>query len=497
MSLFNLSYNNLNELPDGQEAYIFGIFSDFGITKKFKEDHPKLSKKLDLAIENGEFEAKLNQVMVMYTPDCDTAKRYIAIGLGDSGKYTADYLRQASATAAKKCIDLKLSSFAIEFMGEDNLTIDDAQALAEGLVMGSYRFLNYKKQADDAFAGFQSVIATADADITNALGYGMSISGGVVLARDLGNHPSNVATPTYLADTAEAIAEKGGMKITIYEREDFEKLGFGGIGGVAQGSDVPPKFIIMEYMGGDSSAKTLGLVGKGLTFDSGGISIKPSAGMDEMKFDMLGGAAVLGIMSVVADIKPNLNIIAVVPSTENMNGGEAYKPGDILTAYNGKTIEILNTDAEGRLILADGLSYITDKYELDGVVDFATLTGAVVVALGHRYSGIMTNDQDFADQLLDVGEKTQDRVWQMPMDDEYAEDIKSTIADVKNTGAGRTAGTIAAGAFLREFVKEGTSWCHVDIAGSGWLKKGRPYLPDGPSGAGVRMIMELIRSWEK
>ncbi len=496
MSLFNLSHKNLNELPEGQEAFIFGIFSDSGITAKFKEAHPKLSKKINLALENGEFEAKLNQVMLMYTPDCETAKRYMVIGLGESKNYTADALRQASATAAKKSIDLKLRSFAIEFMGEEFLEIEDAQALAEGLVMGSYRFLNYKKQADDAYAGIQSVIATADANIAESLDYGMKISGGVVLARDLGNHPSNIATPTYLADTAVAIAKKGGMKTTIYEREDFEKMGFGGIAGVAQGSDVPPKFIIMEYMGGGKGAKTLGLVGKGLTFDSGGISIKPSAGMDEMKFDMLGGAAVLGIMSVVAETQPKLNIIAVVPSTENMNGGEAYKPGDILTAYNGKTIEILNTDAEGRLILADGLSYITDKYSLDGLVDFATLTGAVVVALGHRYSGMMTNDQDFADELKAVGEKTQDRVWQMPLDDEYAEDIKSSIADMKNTGTAREAGTIAAGAFLREFVKEGTSWCHVDIAGSGWLKKGRSYLPEGPTGAGVRLIMELIRSWE-
>lgn len=496
MSLLNLSHHNIQDLPEGQEAFIFGIFSDTGVTDKFKAAHPGLSKKISMAMETGEFSGKLNQVLVMYTPDCETAKRYLAIGLGDSKKYTADFLRQAAATAGKKCIDLKLRSFAIEFMGEELLEAADAQALAEGLVMGSYRFLNYQKQKDDAYAGIEAVIATATADIAAALDYGMKVSDGVVLARDLGNHPSNVATPTYLADTAEAIAKEGGMKTTIYEREDFEEMGFGGLKGVAQGSDVPPKFIIMEYMGGDKDAKTLGLVGKGLTFDSGGISIKPSAGMDEMKFDMLGGAAVLGIMSVVAKTKPNMNIIAVVPATENMNGGEAYKPGDILTAYNGKTIEILNTDAEGRLILADGLAYICDKYELDGLVDFATLTGAVVVALGHRYSGMMTNDQDFADELAAVGESSQDRVWQMPLDDEYAEDIKSKIADIKNTGAAREAGTIAAGAFLREFVKEGTSWCHVDIAGSGWIKKGRPYLPEGPTGAGVRLIMELIRSWE-
>jgi len=495
MSLFKLSASKHSNLPAGQNAYVFGIFSDKGLPANFNTAHPNLSKQINLAMENGEFKAKLNQSMVLYTADCETSKRYIAIGLGESEKYSSDLLRQTAATAAKLIVGLKLNTFAIEFMGENELTVDDAQALAEGLVMGSYRFLNYKKSEDD-YAGLEDVTVVSDAAIGDALTYGMQVAAGVVVARDLGNHPSNVATPTYLADTAEAIAKKGDMKITVYEREDFEKLGFGGIGGVAQGSDVPPKFIIMEYMGGDNDSKTLGLVGKGLTFDSGGISIKPSAGMDEMKFDMLGGAAVLGIMSIVAEIKPKLNIIAVVPSTENMNGGEAYKPGDILTAYNGKTIEILNTDAEGRLILADGLAYITDKYALDGVVDFATLTGAVVVALGHRYSGIMTNDQDFADELITAGEKTQDRVWQMPMDDEYAEDIKSTIADVKNTGAGRTAGTIAAGAFLREFVKEGTSWCHVDIAGSGWLKKGRPYLPDGPTGAGVRLIMELIKNWE-
>ena len=495
MSLFKLNLKSYKASPAGQAVYIFGIFSDLGVPTEFKSAHPNLTQQIELALENGEFTAKLNQALVLYSPTCKAAKRYMVIGLGESKKYTADFLRQAAATAAKKVLDLKLPTLAMEFMGEAYLNTDDAQALTEGLVLGSYRFLNYKN-SDDEFAGIETVTILSDVDIQAALDYGMSIASGVVLARDLGNHPSNIATPTYLADTAESIAKTGGMKLTVFEREDFEKLGFGGIQGVAQGSDVPPKFIILEYTGGGKKAKTLGLVGKGLTFDSGGISIKPSAGMDEMKFDMLGGAAVLGIMSVVAEIKPKLNIIAVVPSTENMLGGEAYKPGDILTAYNGKTIEILNTDAEGRLILADGLAYITDKYKLDGLVDFATLTGAVVVALGHRYSGIMTNDQDFADQLISVGKKTQDRVWQMPLDDEYAEDIKSKIADIKNTGSAREAGTIAAAAFLREFVKANTAWCHIDIAGSGWHKKGRSYLPEGPTGAGVRLIMELIRTWE-
>ncbi|MCF7823838.1 MAG: leucyl aminopeptidase [Candidatus Marinimicrobia bacterium] len=495
MSLFDFTSSKHKDLSGTQDAYIFGVFSDKELSAEFQKEHPILTSQIALAMENGEFKAELNQSMVMYMPDCITSKRYVAIGLGESKSYNRDSLRQAAATGGKLALNLKAKKVAIEFMGEDILKAADAQALSEGLIMGSYRFLEYQK-SEDPYKGIEHVTALSKSDILAPLQYGKQISAGVVLTRDLGNHPSNIATPTYLADTAEAIAKAGKMKITIYDREDFEKMGFGGLQGVAQGSDIPPKFIIMEYSGGGKNAKTLGLVGKGLTFDSGGISIKPSAGMDEMKFDMLGGAAVLGIMSIVAEIKPKINIIAVIPSTENMNGGEAYKPGDILTAYNGKTIEILNTDAEGRLILADGLAYITENYQLDGLVDFATLTGAVVVALGHRYSGIMTNDQSFADQLIKSGIDTQDRVWQMPLDDEYAQDIKSKIADIKNTGAAREAGTIAAGAFLREFVKEGTPWCHIDIAGSGWLKKGRSYQPEGPTGAGVRLIMELIKSWE-
>ena len=495
MSIFTLTNTRYENKPTGQDLYVLGVFSDQGLTDDFKADHPKLSAKIQLALDNGEFKAKLNQSMLHYTPSCDTTNRYLILGLGEAKDFTPDFLRQVAATAAKQVIAVKAKNIAVEFMGENELEAADAQVLVEGLVMGGYQFLNYKKQ-DDEYKGVENVTVVSNADVQDALNYGMQVSEGVVLARDLGNHPSNVATPAYLAETAEKIAKEGDMKITVFEREDFAKLGFGGIGGVSQGSNVPPKFIILEYNGGGSDSKTLGIVGKGLTFDSGGISIKPAAGMDEMKFDMLGGAAVLGVMAAVAKIKPKLNIVAVVPSTENMSGGDAYKPGDILTAYNGKTIEILNTDAEGRLILADGLSYITDKWELDGLVDFATLTGAVIIALGHRYSAVLTNNQDFADELMGIGEKTQDRLWQLPLDEEYSEDIKSKIADVKNTGAARQAGTIAAGAFLQEFVKEGTPWCHVDIAGSGWLKKGRTYQPEGPTGAGVRLILELIKSWE-
>jgi len=485
-----------NTRIDNLPVLVFGLFENEDLPAFFGERHPDLAAQLAATMDAGTFKGKLNQIRAFTVPGDEAATRFLAVGLGKREDYTSDALRQAAATAGKALLDEKVNKAACEFFGETVLEPKDVQALAEGMIMGSYRFIEYQTAAEDnPTVHLEEIVVLSDKADAEALSYGAEVAAGVSLARDLGNHPSNIATPTYLAGTALGFADAPNMKITIWDREEFTAKGFGGLAGVAQGSDVPPKFILMEYTGGGSNAKTLGLVGKGLTFDSGGISIKPAAGMDEMKYDMLGGAAVLGIMSVVARTQPKLNVIAAVPATENMNGGSAYKPGDILTAYNGKTIEILNTDAEGRLILADALSYVTKNYELDGVLDYATLTGAVIIALGHRYTGLMTNEQAFAEEVKSCGEASQDRVWQLPLDDEYAEDIKSKIADVKNTGNAREAGTIAAGAFLREFVEGDTPWCHLDIAGSGWLKKWRSYTPEGATGAGVRITLELIRNW--
>lgn len=450
---------------------------------------------LDLAKTNGEFVGKLNSKLLVYTPENSFADRLLIVGLGKKEEFTTEKLRQVAATAIRAAYDLKIQHVASEFFGRSVTNSDDAQYLAEGFAMGSYHFSQYQTKKDDDFKGVESVTIITNAEISDAISYGYAVGEAVNFARDLGNHPGNVATPTFLANAAEKIADAKNFKLTVFDRDDFKKLGMGGIGGVSAGSDEEPKFIILEYSGGGKNAKTLGLVGKGLTFDTGGISIKPSAKLDEMKFDMLGGAAVLGIMHTVANLQPNINIIAVVPSTENLSGGKAYKPGDILTAYNGKTIEVLNTDAEGRLILADGLAYLTENYEVDGLVDFATLTGAVVVALGHYYGGLITNNQKFADELMACGEDSFDRIWQLPLDDDYSKDIKSKIADVSNIGKPGEAGAIVAGAFLQEFVKEGTNWCHVDIAGTGWVSGWKSYLPDGPTGAGVRLILELIKRW--
>ncbi|UCH10460.1 MAG: leucyl aminopeptidase, partial [Fidelibacterota bacterium] len=268
-------------------------------------------------------------------------------------------------------------------------------------------------------------------------------------------------------------------------------MGMAALAGVAAGTDQPPKFIVMEYHGGKSGEAPLALVGKGLTFDAGGICIKPSEKMDEMKFDMSGGAAVLGIMEVVSRLQPKLNIVAAIPSTENLLGGSAQKPGDIVKAYSGKTIEVINTDAEGRLILADALSYVVDKYKPAAIMNFATLTGAVLIALGHRASGLMGNNDEFIEEVKLASEKSGERVWQLPMWEEYSEDIKSKVADIKNIGKGRLAGTIAGGVFLKEFVGE-TPWVHLDIAGTAWQDDDQPYTPGGGSGVAVRLVTTLI-----
>ena len=494
MRITTQSFDTLKDL----DIYTIGLFEGEDLSEKHQLVDAACNGQLSYALKEDSFKAKLNKKMLLYTSGSTVFKRLLVIGLGKRDEYTTDKCRQVAATAVKELISLKKENVASEYLGGPALGKDFVNVLVEGFGMGAYTFNHYKsKDEENPEFVLEHIILSCKHDIQSSIKKGLTTAKAVNTARDLGNHPGNVATPTYLANAASEIAKAPNFKLTIFNREDFEKMGFGGIKGVSDGSDEPPKFIIMHYTGDEKDGKTLGLVGKGLTFDSGGISIKPPASMDEMKFDMLGGAAVLGIMQAVATMQPKLNIVAIVPSTENLLGAKAYKPGDILKAYNGKTIEVLNTDAEGRLILADALSYLTENFKVDGLVDFATLTGAVVVGLGHRYSAVISNNQDFADEIKSVSDFTHDKVWQLPLDEDFTEDIKSKIADFKNTGNGRAAGAITAGAFLQEFVKKGTPWCHIDIAGSGWNKSGKSYNPDGPTGVGVRLILELIDRWKK
>jgi leucyl aminopeptidase len=296
-----------------------------------------------------------------------------------------------------------------------------------------------------------------------------------------------------LADRAKELAKKHGFKCNVLMSDQIKRLNMGAFLAVAQGSHQPPRFIILEYRGAGGS-QPLALVGKAITFDSGGISIKPWEGMDEMKDDMSGGAAVLGAMCAAAMLKLPVNLVGLIPSTENLPGGGAYKPGDVLRSMSGITIEVISTDAEGRLILSDALAYAA-RYKPAAIVDLATLTGACIIALGHINTGMMGNNDDLMEKIEDASKKTAEKVWRLPMDDEYAEQIKSDIADVKNVG-GRPAGTITAALFLKKFVGE-TPWVHLDIAGTAWSKEGKPYIPKGATGVGVRLLTQLARDWEQ
>ena len=315
-------------------------------------------------------------------------------------------------------------------------------------------------------------------------------------ARDMANEPGNGWPPAKFAEFARRIARKHKLFCEIIEKAEMKKLGMGGILGVNQGSAQPPKLVILKYEGGSKKTDpTLMLVGKGLTFDSGGISLKAGAGMQDMKYDMCGGAAVICAMQAIARERPKgINVVALVPSTENLPASTALKPGDIITHYGGKTSEIINTDAEGRLILADALAYGIETYAPDAVIDLATLTGAVIVGLGHHRTGLMATDDDLAEQLLAAGERAGEPLWRLPLGPEYSDQIKSQVADIKNTG-GRGAGTITAGAYLQEFIGD-TPWAHLDIAGTAWSDQKRPYAPKGGTGVGVRLLIAFLQRFK-
>ena len=365
-------------------------------------------------------------------------------------------------------ISNKYSSVAVQCPTSENHDDYFCQAFSEGLILGSYRFLDFF--TDERGEYHLEKITMVGKCCTDASKKGATVANAVCKARNLANNPPNVSTPSRLAEFAQEVGKKGDMKVTVFDREEFTKMGMGAFAGVAQGTNEPPKFIIMEYFGAESKdEKPVVLVGKGLTFDTGGISLKPGAKMDEMKFDMCGSAIVFGTMNAVAELRPKKNIVAIVPSTHNMLGGSAFLPGDILTAYNGKTIEILNTDAEGRLILADALTY-TQRFKPKLIIDMATLTGACVVALGAHHSGLMSNSDQLADQLFQCGQSTDDVTWRLPLTEEYANQIVSNFADVANISTrGSGAGTITAGCFLQKFVGE-YDWAHIDIAGVAWAE---------------------------
>ncbi len=486
LNKINISSVAWNQIKSN--TLVISVFEGGGLSQLGKEVDKRFKKIITTRIKDGDFQGKLNETLILFTGSTPT--RLLLLGLGNRKDFNDEKARQASGTAIKKIQSSGLSSIAAEIPGIAKVgEVGGTQAFVEGAILGSYRFLNYKTEYKDK--NNLKSISIIGGGSRVGLKKGKIIAEAVCLARDLASHPSNVATPTRLSTEARKIAQVENMSCEVLNRDKFTKMGMGAFASVSIGADEPPKFILMEYKGGKKGEKPIAFIGKGITFDTGGISIKPSAKMDEMKYDMCGAAAVLGIMKAIAGLKPKRNIIAAIAATENMPGGRASKPGDIVKAYNGKTIEILNTDAEGRLVLADALSYVAKHHNPACMINFATLTGAVIVALGHVATGAMGNDDKLIRSIIKAGDVTGEKVWELPLWEEYCNDVKSEIADVKNLGAPGQAGSIAGGAFLKAFVGN-IPWVHLDIAGTAWWEKNQPYVPSGPSGVGVRLSIELL-----
>jgi leucyl aminopeptidase len=442
------------------------------------------------AVSSGDFTGRVGETSLLYGQE-GVAQRLLLVGLGEKERLGPEGLRRAAATVGRRARSLRLkeAAFMLPVPPETGVR-DAARAVAEGASLGLYHFVRYKTSREGRDPERFWIVAP-DEDVEEAgegAHLGEKTAAAAVLARDLANEPSNVATPEYLAQVARRIAGSYGMDVTALDRSGIEREGLVGLATVGRSASNEPRFIQLEHRGGGDAAPVV-LVGKAVTFDSGGISIKSSSGMEEMKFDMSGGAAVLGAMEAVGALDLPLNVIALVPATENLPSGDAFKPGDVLAMHSGKTVEIVSTDAEGRLILADALSYAR-SYDPAAVVDCATLTGACHVALGDHASGLMGNDEDLLSELRVAGEKTGERAWPLPLFEEYTEQIKGDTADIKNSG-GRYGGALTAGAFLEEFVDY--PWAHLDVAGTAYGRTGGAYTPKGATGTPARLLVEFLR----
>ena len=444
------------------------------------------------AFASGDYKGKRDEALLVYGNG--KAQRILLVGVGKAGEVTRNALRRAAAVAAKRGRGLGASAFAYAVAAEARGGVSApelGQVAVEGAVQGGWQFTELKQQGEDAKPELESVAVVVDAgdaaDAEAGRKVGDAIAAGHRLTRGLQMQPGNVCTPSYLADQAGKLAKAHGFAVTVFDLAQIKKEGMGALLAVSQGSAQEPRFIVLEYKGGQGAPVVL--VGKGVTFDSGGISIKPAANMEDMKYDMSGAAAVLGTFEVLGRLKPKLNVVGLIPATENLPSGTAVKPGDVVKSHLGKTIEIINTDAEGRLILCDALSYAR-RFKPAAVLDAATLTGAVVVALGHHAIGIMGNDEALLAEVRDAGERAGERCWPLPLWDEYRDLVKSEIADVRNSG-GRSAGSIAGGWFLKEFV-EGFPWVHMDIAGTAYTEGEGATQGKGPTAIGVRLFTEFL-----
>ena len=453
-------------------------------------------------IEDGEIRGKLGELTLLHTLGRIPANRVVVAGLGKAGDFDAAGVRRVSGDVARFLRRKGIGEFATIAHGAGIGGLnpaDSAQAIAEGTLLGLYRFDSYRSNGnggDDGEGGSDVASVTivernAEAvdDLAAGASVGVALAESTMLARDLVNHPANIMTPTRMADAARDVAEATELELDIMDRDRMREHGMGAFLGVAQGSEEPPKLIVLTYRGDpDNPGNNLGLVGKGITFDTGGISLKPAANMEAMKGDMAGGASVIAAMRAIGTLKPRINVTGLIAATENMPGGRAQRPGDVVTAMNGKTIEVINTDAEGRLVMADALCYAR-SLGITRLVDVATLTGAMVVTLGKACTGMMGNSSHLAREVSEAGDQSGERFWELPMLEDYRELIRSDVADMKNTG-GRQAGSITAAMLLREFAED-AEWVHLDIAGTSTASSSRGHLVKGATGVPTRTLAQL------
>jgi leucyl aminopeptidase len=438
---------------------------------------------------SGESKGKLFDLPLLHRPAGFAAKRLAAVGAGPSKSFTPAVLRKLTGAAVRALKTKGIRSIAL-CLDHPYAEAALATAAVEGAVLGNYEVDIHKSEGKAT--DLATFILVSPADLAAAVAHGETIAAAQNFTRALVNEPGNLLPPLELAARAEKMAKESGLDCEILDEDRMRQLGMGSLLGVAMGSAQPPAMIILRYVPAEPSQDHLCLIGKGVTFDTGGVSIKPSDGMEKMKYDMAGGAAVLGAMQAIAQLKPNVTVTAIVPTVENMCGGKALRPGDIVTSLSGKTIEVLNTDAEGRLILVDAIEYAR-RLGVTHMVDAATLTGAIVVALGHVHVGAFTNDDDMLSKVLASARTQGENMWHMPLDDDYKDYLKTPFADLPNIG-GRWGGAITAAYFLKEWTG-GTPWVHLDIAGTAWLEETKPFLAKGPTGVCVRTFIDLAMNW--
>ena len=443
-----------------------------------------------------DMKGKLGKLNIIPISGQGYIQRILLAGLGKKENMTKDTIRFVSGKIAQKAREIKMKEFSI--IVPPNIVTDQTLSVSqivEGVKMSLYKFDKFKTEKTNNSPDLTVIVSNTN-KISKVIRIAEIVSEGAIFTKSIANLPPNECTPTTLANFAKAISRTNKMKCNVISKSELKKKGFGGITAVGQGSKNEPKLIILEHNGGIKNEKPIVLVGKAVTFDTGGISLKPGEKMDEMKFDKCGGCTVLGIMKAVSELKLPINIVGIIPSVENMPGGESYRPGDIIKLYSGKTAEILNTDAEGRLILADALAYGEKHYSPKTIIDFATLTGACIVALGTNVAGIVSNNEKLSKKIMDSSKRTTEEVWELPLTQDYMNMIKSDVADMRNIGIGRAAGTITAAAFLRNAI-ENTPWIHFDIAGVAWTQlatKEKPYNPKGATGFGVRLILDYLQN---